>query len=265
VQIEDCLNKNPAFMLTDPVHCPFNFYRSSPDNGPNFLASMSNIQWTLPFLNVTLPVPASRQGCYAYPDMLTLRSPVVGTAFRAQADAANCSRNTPQEERSIFGAWSIVSSPLILGFDVSNDTEVEHLWPLIANPRALDINVQWRGEAARILKRSGPAQQFTSLISYGARCEAQRPQVFDAWLILSKRLERPANGVAVLAVNVADAPTSIQVTLEELRAAAGVPDATAFTATEVWSAEAGATVTDGTPATFTLPSHNSVYMIYAPQ
>ena len=264
VEIEDCLDKNPQFMLTDPEHCPLNFYRTSPDNGPNFLASMGNIQWTLPFLNVTAPVPAARQGCYAYPDMLTLRSPAVGTASRAASDAAGCSRNTAAEERSIFGAWTIVSSPLVLGFDVGNDTEVEHLWPLVANPRALDINWQWRGEAGRLLKRSGVAQQFKREISFGERCEAQREQVFDAWLVLSKRLAQPEGGVAVLAVNIGDAEATVSLSLEELRAASGTTTAASFAATEVWSGSASATVSAAAPATWKLASHDSAYMIFAP-
>merc|ERR1719313_633443 len=58
------------------------------------------------------------------------------------------------EERTLFATWAILSSPLILSFDITNDTEVERLWPIIANERALSINAQWAGEAGHVLARA---------------------------------------------------------------------------------------------------------------
>ena len=36
-----------------------------------------------------------------------------------------------------FGAWCIVSSPLILGLDLTNSTNLERVWPIIANREAI--------------------------------------------------------------------------------------------------------------------------------
>lgn len=47
--------------------------------------------------------------------------------------------------RSHFGAWAIVSSPLILSHDVNNDTLTAEIWPLIANREALAINQAYFG------------------------------------------------------------------------------------------------------------------------
>lgn len=266
MMIENCLNKDPKFLLTDPVHCPFNFYRSSPDNGPSFYASMSNIGWTLPFLNVTEPVPASRPGCYAYPDMLTIGSPVAGTAGWHEARSRNCSMLTPAEERTLFSAWAVVSAPLVLGFDVSNESEVARLWPLVGNTRALDLNAQWAGEAGRLLKTGGST--FTTDFFYGARCEAERSDTFTDWIVLSKRLTQPAGGVAVLIASQAKtAAVDVSLTLDELLAAAGpaADGVTAFAGEDVWTGAKVGQVTAAKPfEAKALAVHDSVFVIFHP-
>lgn len=50
------------------------------------------------------------------------------------------------ESRSHFGAWCIVSSPLILGYDVTNDSVTKAVWPIISNREAIAVNQQWEGE-----------------------------------------------------------------------------------------------------------------------
>ncbi len=43
------------------------------------------------------------------------------------------------EERGHFGLWSIVSSPLILGFNLSNEEDMDRVWPTITNADALQV------------------------------------------------------------------------------------------------------------------------------
>jgi hypothetical protein len=53
---------------------------------------------------------------------------------------------TPQplvEDRTNFGLHCITSSPLMLAFNVSNNTLVEMIWDIIANEEAIAINQQW--------------------------------------------------------------------------------------------------------------------------
>ena len=37
------------------------------------------------------------------------------------------------ESRSHFGAWCVVSSPLVLGLDITNDTKLDSVWDIISN------------------------------------------------------------------------------------------------------------------------------------
>jgi hypothetical protein len=59
---------------------------------------------------------------------------------------------TFEEDRSHFGAWCVVSSPLILGYDVTNDNTTDKIWPIISNREAVAVNQQWAGHPGRLVK-----------------------------------------------------------------------------------------------------------------
>merc|ERR1712139_379067 len=94
-----------------------------------------------------------------------------------------CPRLSFEEEQTLFATWAIISSPLVLSFDITNDTEVERLWPIIANKKALSINSQWAGEAGHVLKRSG--ETFTPTA-------CKKKETFPNWVVWSKRLSDPS-------------------------------------------------------------------------
>jgi alpha-galactosidase len=80
---------------TSPSDCPYHFFRTSSDIAADFDTVYANLLSTRPFQG---DVPLSRPGAWAYPDMME-----VGMLA------------TPLEDRTHFGAWCIVSSPLYLG------------------------------------------------------------------------------------------------------------------------------------------------------
>ena len=49
-------------------------------------------------------------------------------------------------------AWCIVSSPLVLGLDLTNKTNMAAIWPIITNRESLSINEAWVGDAGTMLK-----------------------------------------------------------------------------------------------------------------
>jgi hypothetical protein len=52
---------------------------------------------------------------------------------------------TFNESRSHFGGWCIVSAPLILGHDLSNETLNAEIWPIITNKHAIAVSQSWAG------------------------------------------------------------------------------------------------------------------------
>ena len=45
------------------------------------------------------------------------------------------------EERTHFGLWCIVSSPLVLGFNLSDSVAMDRVWPVITNTEGVRLSV----------------------------------------------------------------------------------------------------------------------------
>mmetsp|Transcript_64748 Transcript_64748/g.146065 ORF Transcript_64748/g.146065 Transcript_64748/m.146065 type:complete len:212 (-) Transcript_64748:281-916(-) len=94
------------------------------------------------------PLPRPRL-CRAYPDMLEV-------GCRHGPGGSKDPGLSLAETRSHFGAWCIVSSPLILSHDVNlaDDQLADQVWSVIANPDAIRVNQAWAGHAGSPFKRS---------------------------------------------------------------------------------------------------------------
>eukprot|EP01060_Flectonema_neradi_P004609 TRINITY_DN129_c0_g1_i1.p1 TRINITY_DN129_c0_g1~~TRINITY_DN129_c0_g1_i1.p1 ORF type:complete len:413 (+),score=99.17 TRINITY_DN129_c0_g1_i1:62-1300(+) len=125
----------PCTGTTMPSNCPYNFFRSSTDINPSWKSIFSNLQTTIKFQGNP---PLSRPGTWAYPDML---------------EVGNMA--TYNEDRTHFGAWCIVSSPLILGHDLTNEALTDKIWPIISNTEAIAVNQAWAGHPGRLVKQWG--------------------------------------------------------------------------------------------------------------
>eukprot|EP00039_Didymoeca_costata_P013691 m.212146 g.212146 ORF g.212146 m.212146 type:complete len:570 (-) comp15848_c0_seq7:67-1776(-) len=109
--------------------CGFQMYRISADIAPQFNSIMANLQSSVVYRN------HSRPGCWAYPDML---------------EVGNMA--TYEEDRTHFAAWCIVSSPLVLGYNVLDDSTTEKIWDIITNKEAIAVNQQWEGHPGKLSK-----------------------------------------------------------------------------------------------------------------
>jgi hypothetical protein len=112
--------------------CPYNLWRLGRDIGASWGSVYSNLQDTIPW-NKGSP-SLSRPGRWGYPDMMQ-----VGQLASFE------------EDRAHFGAWAIVSSPLTLGYDLTDDRITERLWPIISNRLALSINRAWAGSPGKLV------------------------------------------------------------------------------------------------------------------
>ena len=102
--------------------CPFNWYRTSGDINASPMSWYHNLQTTIPFQDPSAPL--SQPGCWAYPDMLE-----VG---RIQIDG----KMDHGWNRAHFGAWCVVSAPLILGLDLTDTANVGEVIDIITNREA---------------------------------------------------------------------------------------------------------------------------------
>ena len=167
---------------------------------------------------------------------------------------------TQAESRTHFAAWSITSAPLILGFDLTNISLYDLLYPVIANPTALSINSQWAGHAGLLVANS--TSYFAAPTAHGAsgKINPKHPNViFPVWQVWRKPLASPAGGQAVLVINLSEKPQDVRVTFAALRLE--IPPGARVKAVGVWT---GAEVhgVDETSIKFAgIASHDSAYVV----
>mmetsp|Transcript_27285 Transcript_27285/g.59257 ORF Transcript_27285/g.59257 Transcript_27285/m.59257 type:complete len:281 (+) Transcript_27285:1-843(+) len=202
ILLENCGDNHETWSPPLPEElkvCDFHMYRVSADIAPQFYSTMYNLQFTIPFQ--ALDQPMSRPNCWAYPDMLQVGN---GMSF--------------VESRTHFSAWCIVSSPLILSFDLSNSTMRSHLWPIIANPDALAVNQKWAGHPGRLVASS--SHNFTAGVAHGARCpcctDPSKCESYDfpTWQVWVK--PQPGGFMAALVINISEEPQDVTVSLKTL-------------------------------------------------
>eukprot|EP00440_Ansanella_granifera_P071257 gb/GFBE01077339.1/.p1 GENE.gb/GFBE01077339.1/~~gb/GFBE01077339.1/.p1 ORF type:complete len:440 (+),score=80.99 gb/GFBE01077339.1/:1-1320(+) len=229
ILVEDCLNKEfwdhglqPESPTAKIIHeCPSNFYRISSDIAPQFMSAMFNVNFgqtlVAPYQNRTHP--ASRPGCWTYPDMLQ-----VGHKLSIL------------ESKTHFALWCITSAPLILGFDLADHAVYDAMYPIVANKRALEINQRWAGWPGSLVKNS--TEYFRAKTERGASARAinTTTETYPSWQIWSKPQPRQGNShqEAVLIVNLSPHPQNVTLTYADVSSAFG----DRVFATDVWTGKA---------------------------
>ena len=133
--------------------CDMHMYRTGGDIRSNFDDTVRKLQTTIPFQDVSSPI--SRPGCWAFPDMLEVGN--FGSTDLGRV-----------ESKSHFFAWCIVSSPLFISFDVTDDAIVDQVWYIISNREAISINQEWAGHPGRLVLTDGQGQIWTKPLKDGS-------------------------------------------------------------------------------------------------
>jgi alpha-galactosidase len=236
-------------------YCPWNYYRTSGDVRASYDSVLSNLMTTVPFATKNLSTP----GCWAYPDMLE-----VGCAHGPGGESDPGLSFV--EARTHFGAWCIVSSPLILSHDTNNDTISDEIWPIISNTEAISVNQAWAGDSGSLFASSDSLIQLRVPISARSQSDNKglrgvqeyRTESTSSWQQWSKRLGK--DRAAVLIMNNANAAQTISVSLNKIPVFASMASPPAsYQLRSVWDhADLG---TFSGEWTVTLEKHDSAFLI----
>ncbi|KAL7549780.1 hypothetical protein ACHAWF_017096, partial [Thalassiosira exigua] len=206
--VENChwgRSSNPDPQLPPREGCPFNYYRSSGDIGGSYASVLANLASVEKYRAAGSSIP----GCWAYPDMLQ-----VGVRDKKTGEIAL----TDAEARSHFGAWCIVSSPLILGHDVHDAEVKEEIWGIVSNREAIAVNQAYYGDSGGVYEKSqemicldkGDVDLFgAQRIERGLKSQSRNDCATNApsYQYLSKPLSK--GKVAVLLMNASDKATML--------------------------------------------------------
>jgi len=79
-------------------------------------------------------------------------------------------------ERAHFGAWCIVSAPLILGFDLTNQDDMNRVWDIITNLEAISVSQNWAGHPGMLVKSWDPQPPGNLSYLWAVSCNPSDPQ-----------------------------------------------------------------------------------------
>jgi len=88
------------------------------------------------------------------------------------------------ETRSHFGAWAIVSSPLTLSHDVTNDTITDQIWDVISNKEVIAVNQAWAGHSGSPFAQS---EQTVTLEWEDVEISEHRRPTKEEWQLRTTR------------------------------------------------------------------------------
>lgn len=179
----------PAFIEQLKGPCPFSFFRVSVDVAPQFNSVVFNANRAVPYLG---EVPLSRPGCFAYADMLE-----VGVKLNYT------------ESQTHFALWAVISSPLILGFDLTDERTLASVWNIIANREVINVSQSWAGHPGRLVANS--STYMDAVCEHGATAGRKDDCRLPFWQVWAK--PQGADAVAVLVVNNGHSPVSVTVPL----------------------------------------------------
>jgi len=239
VVIENC---HWGRTLPNATWCPFHFYRTSTDIRPWYASMVANLQTVWPLAEARL----SRPGCWAYPDMLELGCPN-GTLPGL----------TLAESRAHFGAWCVVSSPLILSHDLRNRTISDALWPIISNREAIAVNQAWAGHSGSLFMEADERVQLT----HPAGIE-DSPVEVAAWQYLYKPVEQAGARIAVLLMNHAAHAADLSLAFADVPGLACAAARTKCAVRDVWRrADLGIFDANGAFVAKGVGSHDAVFLM----
>jgi len=240
VLIENChwgpSGPAPNGPTAGPDGCPWNYYRSSGDILASYASVVGNLQTTIQWAKSGLSYP----GCWAYPDMLE-----VGCLHGPHGnDDPGLSF---AEARSHFGAWCVVSSPLILSHDVTNETTTKAIWDIISNTEAIAVNQAWYGYSGSVFKEA------SSMVKVG---QGSTSTAVPAWQYWFK--PTAAGTSAVLLMNHATATTALTVNFADIPGGC-----TTCAVRDIWAHADLGTFT-GSYTAKALAGHDSAFLLLTP-
>jgi alpha-galactosidase len=107
------------------------------------------------------------------------------------------------EARTHFGAWAIVSAPLIIGMNLSDADTMSTYWPIVSNAEAIAVNQEYAGFSGSRFYASLDTTYFSPCGWWLANCTF--PSVMYWWKPL------PNGDTAVLLMNNGESPALLSV------------------------------------------------------
>lgn len=136
----------------------------------------------------------------------------------------NFSEPSLTEQRTHFGLWTVLSSPLTLSLDFTNKSAVDSVWDVITNTHAIAVNQAWGGSQGTVFAAApdtvvlGAANSLDETWDDAGRWRGTRQSRYQVavprWQAWYKPL--PGGGCALFVANHGDTPANISFRLADV-------------------------------------------------
>lgn len=180
--IENC---HQGDLEPNATWCPFDLWRTSGD--------AQVVGFDMEIMATAAVLGHSRPGCWAYADTVSVLRSV-------------------EETRAQFGVYAIMSSPLLLSFDILSDAKLLPVWEVLTNPEVISVNQQWAGSPGRLLRKWATHDAREPLYGWAEPCNvteaAQQGWSYDG--AARRVLWRPSGGSSPLCLAADPSPANPQ-------------------------------------------------------
>jgi len=211
-EIENCNNGPKPTIPIAAGGCPdYHQYRTSGDINNGYPSWVSNAQTVAEYATTGRSGPT----CWAYPDMLMIgvQGQTPDEEHQGVGPWTDFTQPSVTEQRTHFGIWCILSSPLTLSLDFRNATAVDSVWEIISNTAAIAVNQAWAGSPGTVFSASADMVDLGPRVPLRGAARQRGRQlssvVVPSWQAWYKPL--PHGGAALLVAN--HAPQRANVTI----------------------------------------------------
>lgn len=158
----------------------------------------------------------------------------------------------PTEWRTHYAAWAIVSSPQIIGMDMTDTALVQQVWPIISNVETKEVSQTYFGFSG---SQYQTATEVVDLCTPAERAAGEVCTAAPAWMALYKPID--AKRTAVLVINNSPSAADLSVSFS---AVPGLPCGTTCKVRDIF-AQADKGTSSGSYTVPGVASHDSVFIM----
>jgi alpha-galactosidase len=173
-RIENCNNGPKPEAGDTPLteRCPsYHQYRTGGDIVNSYDSWIHNAQEVAQFATTGRSGPT----CWAYPDMLMVgvqgQTPDESNTGQLGPWAGGFVQPTLAEQRTHFGLWCVLSSPLTLSLDFANRSATDSVWDIITNTHAIAVNQAWAGEQGTVFAHADTNVTLRATCVFNSTCD----------------------------------------------------------------------------------------------
>ena len=159
--------------------------------------------------------------------------------------------------------WAVTSSPLILGFDLTNATLLRLAWPIVANEEVLAVSQCWHGHPGRLVANASEYKVVD--VVHGSPGVTHTTERLPSWQAWAKPVGGGAVALLVVRVWAGTANATLSFDMAQLFGGGHVPPPARVRVRDILAHTGNGTATAALSVDLAaLPEHGATFVVLTP-